>query len=170
MDEWQQPAFTEGVKFLFAQVSAVLRARRERRRKAKEEPGLGGTVAGDLVVPAEIPDSLDGSLSNESLAVSQVEEVNDQLNSVYGKLQPYTDGREQVDLTDQDLLMLVEEARALMEKLYRQHLTFVGEINRPATGDPLSVVDQRQHKISAGKGSAIISGDNIGVVSITNDF
>lgn len=154
MDDWQQPVLMEGVKFGFAQISAILDRWRERRRKAKE--GLADADGGVLQVPPVAPELLDGSIVGVDLAVPAVADAKQQLNSVYAQLAPYADGREQIDPGDQELEVLVEEARTLLEGLYGQHLTFKGEMGRPSTGTVLSISTTTQIITASGSDSIAI--------------
>jgi hypothetical protein len=60
------------------------------------------------------------------------------LSDLRTHLADYQDGLVPID--DGDLAQLLGNARALLEALYRQHLTFSSEEWRPVTGSPLSLL------------------------------
>jgi hypothetical protein len=151
-------ALVEGVKFLYAQVTELLRWRRE---KAKEKR------------VGRLPDVderlLDGAVDAGAANPAALDTVADRLAAIRKELADYVDDIKPVQATDRSLIDLLEEVRALVERVYGQHLTFRTETGRPATGTALQTgvagdVGPASRVVSAqGTGSIAIGGNNPGI-------
>ena len=127
-------AATEGIKFLYAQASELLKALRE-RRKAKAGDG---PPDGPLEVPVEPNEILDGTATVAVVDVGVLEARQEELVRLAGALSPYALDLALVDLNDQALAEQAGELRALLEAAYGQRFTFRGEDREP-TGIRISV-------------------------------
>ncbi|MFL6075518.1 MAG: hypothetical protein ACJ73S_19185 [Mycobacteriales bacterium] len=127
----ESTALTEGVRFLYAQASELLRRRRERRDGSSERP-----------VPITAPESPPGVLDRPLPAVqvngTDLDRLESELRSVRLALADFADGIAAVNVDDPALRELAGRARGLLEALYRQRVTFAGEAGRPATGTSLT--------------------------------
>jgi hypothetical protein len=117
---------TEGVRFLFDQASALIRAARQRRAEAKE---AGGTA--QVVVPIPANSVLDGPVS-ANVDGPLLDRENRRLITLAGALAPYAAGDAEIDAGDGDLLVTIAEVRAMLEALYGQRLTLRGEARDPS--------------------------------------
>jgi len=153
---------TKGIGFLYGQLGELLRRRRDRKQSATE--------------PVEIPpvedgaEALEGQLNAGPVDEQALDKHAGQLAKLWGLLAPYATGLAPVDPADRQLVDQVEAARRLLEQVYRQHITFVGE-QRPATGTPLSVQqygDVGQYAtqvIASGERAVAVAGDVTGTVT-----
>jgi hypothetical protein len=125
---------TQGIGFVYGQVAELLRRRRDRHQSAD--------ATGPFEIPAveEAGDVLAGQLAAGQVDEQALEEQAEQLARLWGLLAPYATGLMPVDPGNVQLVEQVEAARRLLERVYRQHITFRGE-RRPATGTPLDVED-----------------------------
>jgi hypothetical protein len=157
---------TGGIGFLYDQLGELLRRRRDRRESAAAKP-------------VEIPSAKDaeavlaGQLTAGPVDEQALDQHADQLAKLWGLLAPYASGLTPVDPSDRQLVEQVEAARRLLERIYRQHITFTGE-QRPATGTPLDVqhygdVGQYATQVIASGQKAVAAGGNISGTVITGD-
>jgi len=149
-------ALTEGIKFLYGQVTDLLRRHREHAgQTAKSADQSAEAQAGELVALPEVSAGvLDGSLAETRVASTELAEAAPQLAKVRSALADYADGVVRVTADDEALSEAAARARGLLETLYRQHVTFLGETGRPATGSPLT-----GDEISHGQQAIVASGD-----------
>jgi hypothetical protein len=116
-----QAVITEGVKFLYAQAGELLRRRRDRRKKSVAQPGS------QSVAPELASDVFEGtgrpSAPNSALADSFL----DDLSAFRHTLAPYAQGIKDIDPSDQTLLKTVDAMRKILEAVYGERLTFIGE-------------------------------------------
>jgi hypothetical protein len=149
-------ALTEGIKFLYGQVTDLLRRHRENAEQtaqSAEQPAEA--QAGELVALPEVSTGvLDGPLAETPVASTDLAEAAPELAKVRSVLADYADGIVRVTADDQTLSEAAARARGLLETLYRQHVTFLGETGRPATGSPLT-----GDEISRGQQAIVASGD-----------
>jgi hypothetical protein len=108
-------ALTEGIKFLYSQVTELLKRRRERPAAPPALPELAAKLE---------PIEPDGA------ALARLEPDLKDLRRLLGD---YVDGIEPVDPADQRLLETMDAVRRLLEAIYRQRITFPGE-DRPESG------------------------------------
>lgn len=112
---------------------------------------------------------LTGQLTTGPVDEQALDQHADQLAKLWGLLAPYASGLTPVDPSDAHLAEQVEAARRLLERIYRQHITFTGE-QRPATGTPLDVQhygDVGQYAtqvIASGQKAVAVGGDISGTV------
>jgi hypothetical protein len=154
-------ALSEGIKFLYGQVSELLRRRRDRLEQAASRP---------LTVPAEQPAALDGPMVPGPVDLSVVDSHEDQVLALASGLSNYANGLVAVDPADPRLVEQVTALRGLLELAYGQHLTFRGE-QRPATGSPLpaeapaSVASYVATVNVSGAGAVGLGRDNTGTIT-----
>jgi hypothetical protein len=115
----------EGVKFLYAQATDLIRYWRERRDKPGEtvpEPTLS------------LPDNLlAGELEPLTVDHDALDRVQDQIRELRRDLLDYVDGNTPVTTDDEELLLRTDALRTLLEAVYGQRITFRGE-QREAAG------------------------------------
>ena len=128
-------AATEGVKFLYAQATEVVKKIREKRdadKKLAEGAAPAGTaliVASATAVPAlfekkgEIPD----------IHLDEAEKVETELNAARKALADYHDDTETLKENDTEVFAQIDSLRRLLERVYQRELTFIGE-TRTSTG------------------------------------
>jgi hypothetical protein len=121
-------SLSEAIKFLYGQAAELLRRRRERK---EESPP---------VVPAGL---LDGTASfatvDERLLAAKLAAIQE----LYGQLTVHAQGIADVDPADAALVGKAETLRSLLELVYGERITFVGE-RRDASGTRVDVTAQAQ--------------------------
>lgn len=127
-------ALTEGIKFLYGQAAELLRAFRERHKRAESN----GDVPDHEQVPVIPSAALDGMPTISSVNGAILDAEGSALVSLTGALSPYAQGLVDVDPHDRQLIEQAERMRALLEALYGQRFTFTGE-QRENTGARVSV-------------------------------
>jgi tetratricopeptide (TPR) repeat protein len=127
-------ALTEGIKFLYAQATELLKAFRERRKRAAS----GGSVPGHEQVPIASSTALDGLPATSPADGTILDAEGPALISLTGALSPYAQEFVDVDPHDRQLIEQAERMRALLEALYGQRFTFTGE-QREGTGARVNV-------------------------------
>jgi hypothetical protein len=152
-------ALTEGIKFLYGQVTDLLRRHRENAERTAQptSQSIGSSEAqtgGFVSLPEVSAGVLDGAIAETSVASAELAEAVPQLAKVRSALADYADGVVRVTVEDKALIEAAARARGLLETLYRQHLTFIGETGRPVTGSLLTA-----DEISHGQQAIIASGD-----------
>lgn len=157
---------TGGITFLYEQVGELLRRRRNRRQSAAAEP---------IEIPPaeEAGQALAGQLTNGPVDEQALDQHADQLAKLWGLLAPYASGLTPADPSDRQLAEQVEAARGLLERVYRQHITFTGE-QRPATGTPLEVqqygdIGQYATQVIASGHRSVAVGGNFSGTVVTGD-
>ena len=129
-------ALAEGVRFLYGQLTDVLKRHRDQSASASSTTGeLDSELIG---LPGRADPALDGRLRDAHVPVAELERVVPALRELRGALADYRDELSPISPNDQDLPQLLGQARGLLEGLYRQHLTLAGEAGRPSTGTTLS--------------------------------
>ena len=157
-------ALTEGIKFLYGQVTDLLRRHRENSERtagpadrptgSSAASAVSEAQAGQFVALPEVSAGvLDGSLAETPVASAELAEAAPQLAQVRSALADYADGVARVTLDNEALSEAAARARGLLETLYRQHVTFTGETGRPATGSSLT-----SNEISRGQQAIVASG------------
>jgi hypothetical protein len=158
-------ALTEGIKFLYGQVTELLKRRRDKTGMT------AGTAVEPAVVSAVQPAVLDGPLE-KPVDQAAVEDNQARLLELRRALGDYADGLAEPDPADPRLLEQVAALRGLLELVYGQHVTFRGE-QRPATGSPLpagapAAVGSYVATVTAsGPGAVAVGRDNTGSISTT---
>lgn len=115
-------ALTEGIKFLYAQATELLKRRYERSNKAAEEEALQ---------PGAPP--LEGWLEPLRADVIVLAELKPDLRELRRLLADYVDGISPTDPGDSALLERMDALRRILEAIYGQNITFRGE-QRPVSG------------------------------------
>jgi hypothetical protein len=141
---------TEGIKFLYGQAGELLKRWRDRKEKAAAAPDT--TPERVEVAPST---ALQGQLASPEINYSFLAEVEDQLRAERKALNDYADETEKPDPGDRQLLARVDALRTLIEGIYGQRITFVGE-PRSASGTPVALGVVR---------AKLISGDVIGLAA-----
>lgn len=130
---------TEGIKFLYGQANDLLKGWRA-RRDAKKQAAVKVPPMPTLDAPP--PDVLDGSVDTSQQADELLLEKHErELDAAKKALAKYThpDDPEPVDPGDVELRGEVDRLRRLLESIYGQRLTFVGEPDRDPTGTVMTV-------------------------------
>lgn len=157
-------ALTEGIKFLYGQVTELLKRRRDGAEQAAAEPP---------VVPARQAQVLDGPLVQRPVDVGVVTGNEARLRELRRELADYSDGVAEPDPADRRLQEQVAALRGLLELAYGQHVTFRGE-QRPSTGSPLpadapAAVESYVANVTAsGPGAVAVGRDNTGNIATTS--
>jgi hypothetical protein len=152
-------ALTEGIKFLYGQVSELIKRYRERRDRSEAIE----------IQPVRQPGLLAGELARRPVNLEALRESEPRLLELRRGLTNYVDGLLPINAADTTLLEQVESLRRLLENIYGQHITFAGE-QRPSTGTPVvvrstSVVASGERSIAAGTNYGIqVTGDNAEIV------
>lgn len=162
-------ALSQGISFLYSQLGDLLRRRRERRAAAGNDLPEADVVA-PLGSAAQV---LDGALAGGPIDLDALDRHADQLAALRGLLLPYVEGDKPVEPSNRQLLEQVDAARALLEQVYGQHISFVGE-RRPATGTALAgqagdIGQYARQVIASGERAVAVGGDMRGSTIITGD-
>ena len=151
----------EGIKFLYQQAGDALK--RWRRRKDAHPAGSAESV--DARLPA---DAFKGRLENPKVHFDAVQRLEPALVDLRHAVADYAEGIYDVDPGDQRLLQAVDGLRQVMEAVYGQRITFLGE-PRPASG-PVAVgevkVDNVLGYVAGLRARDIISGSATGRVEV----
>lgn len=151
-------ALGEGIKFLYAQATELLKRRRE------QGEGRDSAAATTEELVRQQPQVLDGPLVSGQVRLDVVAERESELRELRSGLADYADGLADVDPTDVRLLKQVASLRALLELAYGQHLTFQGE-GRPATGTGLSAEAASQANTYAAR----VTASGAGAIAVGRD-
>jgi hypothetical protein len=131
-------ALKEGVKFLYGQAAEILKSWRHRRAKdgstAHGEPSSNPEEPKPMHVI--LPFVFNGNLRDTAVDYSILEQREGELRTAMRNLSDYVNDIEPPDDPITNKLTDIIALRALLEELYRQHITFKGE-NRPASGSAL---------------------------------
>lgn len=151
----------EGIKFLYAQATELLKRKRER---ADQKVGEQSLLAAES--PSGVLDgNLDASLADEDRIADHARELSDWRH----RLVDYVDEVTAVSADDPELRQAVHALRGLLELVYGQRITFVGE-QRPKTGTVLRAQDLGPGNIpgnivtASGPGAIAIGRDNTGSI------
>jgi len=134
-DPWagvQTAVLTEGIKFLYAQAGEALKRWRDRKAGSTTDP------APPMALPAVFQGSSSGVAVDDNRLAAVAEAVREQRR----ELADYADGIEPVNPGDLALREKVDALRRLMEGLYGQPLTFLGEQRRDDGVHSLLSVDR----------------------------
>ncbi|GAB2960815.1 hypothetical protein [Saccharothrix stipae] len=114
-------ALGEGVKFLYNQVTELLKRRRDRKagRPVDTEPRAEAPV-------------LDGPLDTSEVDDDVLEARLDEFEALYDQLGRYAHDLADVDPADRALVERVEAVRRLLELVYGRRITFRGEQREPS--------------------------------------
>lgn len=153
-------ALSDGVKFLYAQATELLR----RRRSSSQAAQSAETRIRD------VPHALDGPLQPVTPDKDALNAYAEQLTALRHAIVDYVEGLLPISAEDHELISNINNLRNLLEIILRQYLTFQGE-NRRTTGTPIAGHDLIQRKtisasaaISTGYGSVAIGRDNQGTI------
>ena len=141
MTTLETDVLNEGVKFLFAQLTDVLKQFRARRAEKRSPDGIGepDAVAGEVVPITTVGASaLEGSLTTAHVDWADVERLEPQLGELRRFLADYADGIESISRDDVRGLALIGEARKILELVLGEHITFRGEPG-PSSGTAVDV-------------------------------
>ncbi|MEV0295829.1 hypothetical protein [Nocardia sp. NPDC050710] len=156
-------ALTQGITFLYAQVTEVLKRRRERQ-------AAGGAEAGAAVLPGGGGEVLDGELRSTPIDFDLVEARVDEFEQLYDQLSRYAQHLADVDPADRRLVERVEALRGLLELVYRQRITFRGERrDKSGTSIRVTVEAERVDGYLAGLRARIIGAADIDVRTKAGD-
>jgi hypothetical protein len=118
---------TEGIKFLYGQAGAAVKAWRQRRAAGPVAEGERSEEQ-----PVEFPpDTFEGSLVRPQLDFSKLAVLEDDIQDLRKALTDYVEGIDAIDPSDQDLVSVVNGLRDAMEAVYGQPITFRGERRPP---------------------------------------
>jgi hypothetical protein len=161
-------ALVQGIGFLYSQAGELLRRRRDR----KQSPAA---AAEPMAIPSADAEKqpLAGQLTAGPVDEQALDQHASQLAKLWGLLAPYATGLAEVDPADRQLVEQAEAARALIEQIYGQHITFTGE-QRPATGTLLSAqhsgdTEQYVARVIASGERAVAAGRDITGTVTTGD-
>jgi hypothetical protein len=118
-------AATEGIKFLYAQASELLK--RWRDRKAGKE------TEADEPIPVTAGDVLEGTLAPLRPDLDAVDRLGPDIKAFARVLGDYAGGLEEPSPNDRDLVDAADGLRRALEVVYGQRITFKGE-RREASG------------------------------------
>jgi len=125
-----------------------------------------------LEIPATAAEAgvLDGELVPGRVNEQVLEREAHVLAELRRRLGDYVDGVVEVDPADRRLVETAEALRGLLEALYGQRITFVGEQGRPSSGSLLEAgarerIKQRANAVVASGERSIAVGLNSGVAS-----
>jgi hypothetical protein len=155
----------EGIKFLYGQAGDLLKRWRDRKEKAATAAAAPDTRPEKVELPPNT--AIQGSLTSPEINYEFLAEVEDRLRAERKALNDYADGTETPDPANRQLLARVDSLRMLLEGVYGQTITFVGE-QRPPTGTPVALGVVRARII---RGNAtgfevdeMVSGSGTGIV------
>ncbi|MFD0684594.1 hypothetical protein [Actinomadura fibrosa] len=114
---------TQGVTFIYGQASELLKSRRERR-----EPEMARQRAS---IPLDVS-MLEGHPAPLVANLEVLDHVADEVAELRRRLSDYTDEIKPVTPADQDLLLILDALRGLLEAVYGQRFTFRGEDRQPS--------------------------------------
>jgi hypothetical protein len=119
-------ALTEGIKFVYAQATELLKRRRERKATgaAPAEP-----------IPLEHGEVLDGLPAPLEPDYEVLDQLQERVTSLAVELSKYQDGLLEPDAATGQT---VDELRKALEAIYGQRLTFKGEREHESTGTVIS--------------------------------
>jgi len=154
---------TQGVAFLYAQASELLRRRRETRDRitdTREEPGRGIPVPEPESLPSlQLPD--DAFERTGATPISPVpatlDRVADELLQARRDVDDYVVGMATLGPECPAALQAVDRLRRLLEEVYDASVTFRGEQQRPARAGP---------EVKAQRIGVVLSGN----VKVTGDI
>lgn len=147
---------TEGIKFLYIQLGELLHQRRGRRRESAVDAGAVTvrSIAADGVLAGPMPEV--------SVAARDLDHAAPTVAILHDALANYVNGLNDLAADEAAVRELAGQARALLEALYRQHLTFTGESGRPRTGIPLEQLEATARLQSfAGSGTGAVIAHTI---------
>jgi hypothetical protein len=128
-------ALKEGIKFLYGQAAEVLKRWRSHRDKATHDNDAAHAATEPIAV--KLPGVFVGELRDPEIHFDAVATREGELLRVFKELSSYASEIQPMETTNVELLGHVADLRAILEAVYRQHITFVGE-QRPASGAILS--------------------------------
>jgi hypothetical protein len=154
-------ALTEGIKFLYAQAGEVLK--RWRERKAANVT----VVSGETTEPVEVElpaSAFDGRLESPRLDLEAVGRLEGDLRALRAAVADYAQGIDEVDRGDRPLLEAVDGLRQVMEAVYGQQITFVGEQRPPSSARVVgeAKVDEVLGYLAGLRAKRILSGSVTG--------
>src|SRR5258705_3924658 len=115
-------ALTEGIKFLYGQVTKILERRAARADAAKKENAAAKMTEPENV---QLPETaFQGQLSAAAIDFDEVERQYKALLLLRGKLLNHAEGLLPVDPADKELLSDVDALRQVLESVYKQRITF----------------------------------------------
>jgi hypothetical protein len=115
---------SDGVKFLYAQATELLKYRRERK-----EARLAADAAPKLQPPAHL---LEGAVEPAAPDDARLAQLEDTMRERRLALAEYADGVADVDPADLELQRRVDDLRRVLEAVYGQRITFKGELRPPS--------------------------------------
>jgi hypothetical protein len=122
-------ALSEGVKFLYSQAGELLKRWRDRHDKAAQSTTPPAqTEPADVTLPAVFQ----GQLEKPTIHHDALEKAEEPLRALRKDLSDYADDIEPIDPKNPALLEHIDALRRLLEAVYQQPLTFVGEDRAPA--------------------------------------
>jgi hypothetical protein len=127
-------AAAEGIKFLYGQAAEVLKAWREQRRSADADKQPSSQVP----VPILTTEAFDTTPERCLADLKLLDTEHRALTQLLGALAPYAQGQADIDLDDTELAEQAGKLRALLEAIYRERFTFIGELRDP-TGTGVTI-------------------------------
>jgi hypothetical protein len=125
-------ALKEGIKFLYEQAGEILRRWRERKDESRDGSAMS-SGHDNLTLTSPPPGVFDGQISQLRIHFVALNDKEAELRRLYRELSEYVTEVEPIMAGDRDLLSKVDNLRGILEEVFGQHITFVGE-QRPATG------------------------------------
>lgn len=117
-------ALSEGIKFLYGQATELLKRRRELK--------AGKDVSTDPV-PVTGAVEFDGALGPLLADQARLAALESELRGLRTELEDFAHEPTLIKSDDRDLLANADALRRLLEAVYQQHITFLGEA-RPSSG------------------------------------
>jgi len=152
-------ALTEGIKFLYGQVSKILERRSARADAAKKDDAAAKKAEPENI---KLPAVFEGQLAAAKIDFDEVERQYKALLLLRGKLLNHAEGLIAVDPKDKELLSDVDALRQVLESIYKQRITFRGE-DREQSGTTITT----KVKISEVAGKLVVTqideADNVNV-------
>ncbi len=128
-------AATEGVKFLYAQATEVIKKIKEKRDADKKIAEGVAPVATALTVASanSVPALFEKKGETPTIHLEEAEKVETELKAARNALAGYSDDTETLQENDAEVFAQIDALRRLLERVYQRELTFIGE-TRTSTG------------------------------------
>ncbi|MEO6550841.1 MAG: hypothetical protein ABIN94_22755 [Ferruginibacter sp.] len=122
---------TEGIKFLYGQASDIIK--RWKDRKVDKTTDRKEGIAAVTSVEMTLPSVFGGQLNKPSIDFDMVEALAPSIETLREALTEHANSAETLNVKDTKLLSNIDSLRNILEQIFHQHISFIGE-SRPATG------------------------------------